>query len=135
MEPEIVKNDTVVETEEIKVEKTEPAEVTPSNEQWLLVGYRISAFVEKLPGYFSYFFDAYKQPLIVIGSIVGVFVAFKLMLALVSALNDLPLIAGFLELVGLAYATWFVYRYLISTESRQELSAKFQEIREYVLGK
>jgi glucan phosphoethanolaminetransferase (alkaline phosphatase superfamily) len=135
MEPEIVTNDTVVETQEIKVEKTEPAEIKPSNEQWLLVGYRISAFVEKLPGYFSYFFDAYKQPLIVIGVIVGVFVAFKLMLALVSALNDLPLIAGFLELVGLAYVTWFVYRYLISTDSRQELLAKFEEIREYVLGK
>lgn len=135
MEPEIVKNDTVFETETIKVEKTEPAEIKPSNEQWLLVGYRISAFVDKLPGYFSYFFDAYKQPLIVIGSIVGIFVAFKLMLALVSALNDLPLIAGFLELVGLAYAIWFVYRYLISTDSRQELLAKFQEIREYVLGK
>lgn len=135
MEPEIVTNDTVVETQEIKVEKTEPAEIKPSNEQWLLVGYRISAFVEKLPGYFSYFFDAYKQPLIVIGVIVGVFVAFKLMLALVSALNDLPLIAGFLELVGLAYAIWFVYRYLISTDSRQELLAKFEEIREYVLGK
>lgn len=135
MEPEIVKNDTVFETEEIKVEKTEPAQIKPSNEQWLLVGYRISAFVDKLPGYFSYFFDAYKQPLIVIGSIVGIFVALKLMLALVSALNDLPLIAGFLELVGLAYAIWFVYRYLISTDSRQELLAKFQEIREYVLGK
>lgn len=135
MEPEIVTNDTVVETQEIKVKKTEPAEIKPSNEQWLLVGYRISAFVEKLPGYFSYFFDAYKQPLIIIGVIVGVFVAFKLMLALVSALNDLPLIAGFLELVGLAYVTWFVYRYLISTDSRQELLAKFEEIREYVLGK
>ncbi|MEO8893855.1 MAG: CAAD domain-containing protein [Coleofasciculaceae cyanobacterium] len=135
MEPEIVTNDTVVETQEIKVEKTEPAEIKPSNEQWLLVGYRISAFVEKLPGYFSYFFDAYKQPLIVVGVVVGVFVAFKLMLALVSALNDLPLIAGFLELVGLAYVTWFVYRYLISTDSRQELLAKFEEIREYVLGK
>lgn len=135
MEPEIVKNDTVFETEEIKVQKTEPAEVKPSNEQWLLVGYRISAFVDKLPGYFSYFFDAYKQPLIIIGVVVGVFVTFKLMLALVAALNELPLIAGFLELVGLAYAIWFIYRYLISTESRQELVAKFKEIREYVLGK
>lgn len=135
MEPEIVRNDTVVETEEIKVEKTALAESKASTEQWLLVGYRISAFVNELPGYFSYFFDAYKQPLIIVGSIVGVFVIFKLMLALVSALNDLPLIAGFLELVGLGYATWFIYRYLISTDSRQELGDKIQEIKEYVLGK
>lgn len=135
MEPEIVKNEAGVETEEIKVEKTELAESKPSTEQWLLIGYRISAFVEELPSYFSYFFDAYKQPLVIIGLIVSVFVIFKLMLALVAALNDLPFIAGFLELVGLAYTTWFVYRYLISTGSRQELGEKIQEIREYVLGK
>lgn len=135
MEPEIVKNDDSVETEKIKVEKTELADSKPSTEQWLLIGYRISAFVDELPSYFSYFFDAYKQPLVIIGLIVGVLVIFKLMLALVDALNDLPLIAGFLELVGLAYTTWFVYRYLISTNSRQELGEKIQEIREYVLGK
>ncbi len=135
MEPEIVQNDTVVETEEIKVDKTELAESKPSTEQWLLIGYRISAFVNELPGYFSYFFDAYKQPLIIVGLIVGVFVIFKLMLALVDALNDLPLFAGFLEIIGLAYTTWFVYRYLISTDSRQELWGKIQEFREYVLGK
>jgi len=135
MEPEIVKNDDSVETEKIKVEKTELADSKPSTEQWLLIGYRISAFVDELPSYFSYFFDAYKQPLVIIGLIVGVLVIFKLMLALVDALNDLPLIAGFLELVGLAYTTWFVYRYLISTNSRQELGEKIREIREYVLGK
>ena len=129
MEPEIVKNDNVVETE-----KTEIADVKPSTEQWLLVGYRISAFVEELPSYFGYFFDAYKQPLIILGLVVGSFVVLKLMLALVDALNDLPLIAGFLEIVGLGYTAWFVYRYLISTQSRQELVEKIQEIKEYVLG-
>lgn len=135
MEPEIVKNDDSVETEKIKVEKNELAESKPSTEQWLLVGYRISAFVDELPSYFGYFFDAYKQPLVILGLIVGVFVIFKLMLALVDALNELPLFAGFLEIIGLAYTTWFVYRYLISTDSRQELWEKIQEFREYVLGK
>jgi threonine/homoserine/homoserine lactone efflux protein len=57
------------------------------------------------------------------------------MLALLDALNDIPLLLPILELIGLAYTTWFVYRYLISAVSRQELSEEIKSLKDYVLGR
>jgi hypothetical protein len=138
MEPEIVKTGDFVEEKlkvEVKLEKAEEADSKLSTEQWLLIGYRISAFVDELPSYFTYFFDAYKQPLVIIGLILLTLVIVKLMLALLDALNGIPLLAPLLELIGLAYTTWFVYRYLISTDSRQELFEEIKRLKEYVLGR
>jgi threonine/homoserine/homoserine lactone efflux protein len=61
-------------------------------------------------------------------------VTVKVTLALLDALDDIPLIAPTLELIGLAYTTWFVYRYLLSAASRQELSQDFQNLKEQVFG-
>jgi hypothetical protein len=60
--------------------------------------------------------------------------AIKLTLALVDAINDIPLVALTLELIGLGYTSWFVYRYLLSAASRQELSEKVKTIKAQILG-
>ena len=57
------------------------------------------------------------------------------MLALLDALNDIPLLVPLLELIGLTYTTLFVSRYLISNTSRQELFEEIKSLKEYVLGK
>lgn len=143
MEPEIVKNDYTVEAEQPKAEvKVEEAGLwdfklssEPSTEQLLLLGYRISSFLDALPSYLTYFFGAYKRPIVIVGLILTTFILVKLMLALLDALNDIPLLLPILELIGLAYTTWFVYRYLISAVSRQELSEEIKSLKEYVLGR
>ncbi|GMH42518.1 hypothetical protein BSKO_10437 [Bryopsis sp. KO-2023] len=54
--------------------------------------------------------------------------------SLVNAVNGLPLLPKFLELVGLVYSSWFVYRYLLFKSSREELLADIDELKKKVSG-
>jgi len=113
-----------------------PANVSTSTSstQWQEYGERVAGFLQDLPRYVSQFFSNYKGPLGTVGLILAVVVTVKVTLALLDALDDIPLIAPTLELIGLAYTTWFVYRYLLSAASRQELSQDFQNLKEQVFG-
>ena len=51
----------------------------------------------------------------------GATAALWLSTTLVGAINVVPLLPKVMELVGLGYSTWFVYRYVLFKESRQEL--------------
>lgn len=53
---------------------------------------------------------------------------------LVGAVNGIPLLPKLLELVGLGYTSWFVYRYLLFKSSRQELAADLEELKKKVAG-
>merc|ERR1739845_23129 len=48
---------------------------------------------------------------------------------IVGAVNNIPLLPKLLELIGLSYTAWFVYRYLIFKTSRQELVQDIQELK------
>ncbi len=62
-------------------------------------------------------------------------IAVKVTLAIISAINDIPLLAPTFELVGLGYIGWFVYRYLLTNSSRQELGQEFEALKNQVMGK
>jgi hypothetical protein len=53
---------------------------------------------------------------------------------LVSALNAIPLLPKLLELVGLGYTSWFVYRYLLFKSSREELAKDVEELKKKITG-
>jgi len=54
----------------------------------------------------------------------------KVVLAVLDALNDIPLLTPTFELVGIAYSVWFVNRYLLKASSRQELAEEIQSLRD-----
>jgi hypothetical protein len=54
-------------------------------------------------------------------------------LALVDAIDDIPLVAPTLELIGLGYGIWFVYRYLLQASSRRTIE-EIKTLKERVLG-
>ncbi len=81
------------------------------------------------------FFREYKQLIVSLGLVFGAIVSVKLTLALLSALNEIPLIEPILELVGLGYSAWFVTRFMLKSEKRQEFYAKFTDTKDQVLGK
>ena len=62
-------------------------------------------------------------------------IAVKVTLAIISAINDIPLLAPTFELVGLGYTGWFVYRYLLTKSTRQELVQEFEALKTQVVGK
>ncbi|MGK7927701.1 MAG: CAAD domain-containing protein [Spirulina sp.] len=94
-----------------------------------------SEFLSALPDTVIKFFSDYKQPLTVVLLFLGGGVTVYLTLSLLDAINDIPLLAPIFELVGIGFAIWFVWRYLISSKSRQELFQEFQSLKEQVVGK
>jgi hypothetical protein len=105
-----------------------------SQEQWQDIVDKISAFLADLPAYLSDFFGEYKRPIITIGIIAGAIVSVRLLLAVLGAINDIPLLSPLFELIGLGYSAWFIYRYLLQASTRQELSKDFNSLKEQVLG-
>jgi hypothetical protein len=104
-------------------------------EQWLKYGQQISGFLGTLPDYVGKFFGQYQQPIVSIGLIVTAVVTVKVLLAVLDALNDVPLVAPTFELIGIGYSVWFIYRYLLKASSRQELSSEITTLKSQVLGK
>jgi len=105
-----------------------------SQEEWLKYGEQISSFLAALPEYLGTFYNKYKQPLIFAAVFVAAVVAVKVVLAVLDALNDIPLVAPTFELIGIGYSTWFVYRYLLKASTRKELTNEIQGLRSQVVG-
>ncbi len=90
--------------------------------------------VSNLDSILGRFFTEYRQLIISLGLVFGAIVSVKLTLALLSALNEIPLVEPILELVGLGYSAWFVTRFMLKSEKRQEFYAKFSDTKDQILG-
>ncbi|XP_073145947.1 protein CURVATURE THYLAKOID 1A, chloroplastic [Henckelia pumila] len=62
--------------------------------------------------------------------VVGLWAAINL----VSAIDKVPLVPGFLELVGIVYSSWFTYRYLLYKPDREELFQTINKSISDILG-
>lgn len=52
----------------------------------------------------------------------------------VGAINSIPILPKVMELVGLGYSSWFVYRYVLYKDSRAELVEQFDALKNKVSG-
>lgn len=107
---------------------------TGSNEQWQQIWAKVSVWLADPIDYVVDFFQKYQRPIVTVLLVLSAFVAVKLTLAVLDALNDIPLFAPLLELVGLVYTVWFVYRYLWRAANRQELVENLNSFKDQVLG-
>ncbi|KAK4415877.1 protein CURVATURE THYLAKOID 1A, chloroplastic [Sesamum alatum] len=64
----------------------------------------------------------------------GAVVAVWLASVVVGAINSVPLLPKIMELVGLGYTGWFVYRYLLFKSSRKELATDIEAIKKKIAG-
>ncbi|XVF22443.1 hypothetical protein REPUB_Repub12eG0172600 [Reevesia pubescens] len=64
----------------------------------------------------------------------GAIVAVWLSSILVGAINSVPLLPKIMELVGLGYTGWFVYRYLLFKSSRKELATDIEVLKKKIAG-
>ncbi|KAI4372329.1 hypothetical protein MLD38_010572 [Melastoma candidum] len=64
----------------------------------------------------------------------GAIVALWLSSVLVGAINSIPLLPKIMELVGLGYTGWFVYRYLLFKSSRKELAEDIEGLKKKIAG-
>ncbi|KAK4411468.1 protein CURVATURE THYLAKOID 1A, chloroplastic [Sesamum angolense] len=73
-----------------------------------------------------------KTTVIIYGG--GAVVAVWLASTLIGAVNSVPLLPKIMELVGLGYTGWFVYRYLLFKQSRKELATDIEAIKKKIAG-
>lgn len=119
-------------TDTANLPKLPPAPEVES--QWQRYSRQTSEFLAQLPEYLSRFFNDYKQPLLTVGLILAAIVTVRIVLAVLDAINDIPLLSPTFELIGIGYATWFTFRYLLNASSRQELSEDIQLLKKQLLG-
>ncbi|NHC35836.1 CAAD domain-containing protein [Scytonema millei] len=105
-----------------------------SNAQLKKLGAQVRAFLDELPEYIAKFYNENQKPITVVLLIVATIVTVKVVLAILDALNDIPLLAPTFELIGIGYSAWFVYRYLLKVETREELGQEIQAITSQVVG-
>nr|WP_017719666.1 glutamate--tRNA ligase [Oscillatoria sp. PCC 10802] len=111
----------------------EPLPEVPA-QPWQGTAEKVVDVLSNLPDYVTDFFGTYKKPIVSVGLIVAAAVTVRVMLAVLEVLNDIPLVKPTFELIGVVYAGWFIYRYLLSGPSRQELAQKVQGFRDYIAG-
>ncbi|KAG0604218.1 hypothetical protein M758_10G153900 [Ceratodon purpureus] len=64
----------------------------------------------------------------------GALVALWFSSTVVNTVNTVPLLPNFMELIGLGYSAWFVYRYLLFQDNRKELAAEIKELKRKITG-
>ena len=112
-----------------------PTKSSPADNQinqWIEIG---TDFLTKIYDYIGEFINDNQKLLVNLLLIFLAIIAVKLILAILAAINDIPLLAPMFELVGLGYTGWFVYRYLLTKSSRQELVQEFESLKSQVVGK
>jgi hypothetical protein len=115
-----------------KLPKLPPAK--DPDTQWQRISRQIVDFLDQLPNYLGSFFDKNKQALLTLGLILSVIVTVKVVIAVLDAINGVPLAAPIFEMIGIVYAIWFTFRYLIKAETRQELAHKISSFKQQLVG-
>jgi CAAD domains of cyanobacterial aminoacyl-tRNA synthetase len=130
---ETPKVEVTVETTDTGLLTKMPSTSTASNQAQEYLD-QVLLYLAKLPDYLGSFFGEYQKPLITVGLIIAAFVTVKVTLAVLDALNDVPLLSPFFELVGIGYSAWFVYRYLLRASNRKELTVELTALKDQLLG-
>ena len=134
------KVDTALQNEMPALDGTNPqtiAKLAPadtSDSQLDMIGVKISRFLKEIPEDLSKFYSAYKTPLIGLAVFLASFVALRVVLAMLAAVNDIPLVSSVFELIGIGYTGWFVFRYLLKAPTRKELAAEIESFKKQITG-
>ncbi|HLO84289.1 MAG TPA: CAAD domain-containing protein [Nostocaceae cyanobacterium] len=107
---------------------------TKTEPEWQRVSKQAFDLLDKLPEYLGSFFSQNQQAIFTLFLIVTALVTVKVVLALLDAVNGVPLLKPTFEIIGLIYSLWFTIRYLIRTDSRQELADRIGSLKRQVFG-
>jgi hypothetical protein len=95
---------------------------------------QVSNILAELPTYIGQIYQEYKGAIVTLGLLFGVIVAVKLTLAILAAINGVPLLAPTFQLIGIGYTAWFVYRYLLHASTREELNSEISGFKSEIFG-
>jgi hypothetical protein len=105
-----------------------------ATQSWQEIQSNTKTFFENASAYTIAFFKNNRQLWTTLGAIFVVIVSTKLLFAGLDAIEDIPLVAPLLKVIGLVYLVRFGSRYLIRQRDRQELAEKIEHTKAEVLG-
>lgn len=88
----------------------------------------------KAPDYLRESFNEYHRPLVVGGALITTLGFSSFLIKIIQQINDLPLVSPILELIGIGYTGWFLYRYVSSASGRQTLQKQLQTWTAEIFG-
>jgi hypothetical protein len=104
------------------------------SEQWQDTAAKILRFFILFPDFLNEGFGEYRSPLtkvaLILTAVLGVAVADGVL----ERLNSIPLFAPTFELIGLGATGWFIVRYLLYADTRQELVTLYHQLKAKVTG-
>ncbi|BAY66388.1 nitrogenase vanadium-iron protein, alpha chain [Calothrix brevissima NIES-22] len=103
--------------------------------QWQLIARKFWVIFKQLPKYIAKFSSQNQQLILGIVFIIAALIAAKLVIALLNAINEIPLLPFVFELTGISYVGWFIFRYLLKASARQELVTKIRFVQQEIVAK
>jgi CAAD domains of cyanobacterial aminoacyl-tRNA synthetase len=91
-------------------------------------------YLDRAQAYVVDFFNTNRQLIVALGVVFLGIISLKLLFAGLNAIDDLPLVAPLLKIIGLFYTVRFVWRYLIREHDRQELRQAIDRVKMEIFG-
>ncbi len=113
---------------------TDLIEVKSDRTEWLETVKPIADSLNELPAAFSKFFSDYRNILGVLGYGTLALISVYISLAVIDAIEDIPILPRFFELIGLGYVLWISWN-LLEASKRKDLWANIESLKESMMGK
>jgi CAAD domains of cyanobacterial aminoacyl-tRNA synthetase len=113
------------------ITKVSPDQSSANMPDWMKQSAEIIA---EVPAYLGQIYGEYKSTINTVALFFGILVGAKLTLAVLSAVNEIPLLAPTFELIGIGYTVWFVWRYLLQASTRSELTSEIDGLKSEIFG-
>jgi hypothetical protein len=91
-------------------------------------------FLSTFPDYFNGALGDYRKPLTTVGLILVAGLGVAVADGILTRLNTIPLFAPTFELIGLGFTGWVLFRYLLYSDTRQELFQAYDHVKERITG-
>ncbi|KST66326.1 CAAD domain-containing protein [Mastigocoleus testarum] len=120
---------------ELATQPVDSSSESKSDTKRQLIAKNIADFLGEIPTRVGETYKKFQTPIVSIVLIVTVAILLKILVAVFSALNEIPLVEPILELIGGCYVVWFAFRYLLKGSTREELRLQINGLVEQFLNK
>jgi hypothetical protein len=104
------------------------------SEQWQDTAAKILRFFILFPDFLNEGFGEYRGSLTKVALILTALLGVAVADGVLERLNSIPLFAPTFELIGLGATGWFIVRYLLYADTRQELVTLYHQLKAKVTG-
>ena len=95
---------------------------------------KVDTFIGNIPQTISNYLYKYPNLPAILGYGILGFISAYLSIAVLDAINDIPLLGEFFEVVGLVYSIWFGVRYLLFASNREELNVQLKSLKVNIIN-